>query len=75
MGATSIRPSLRPLNFRGVMLFQNSDTSCRENTFAYSLRCRCPAWPGNPVSQRRLGSSAAASGILDRPVKPGDDGE
>src|SRR5579871_221762 len=32
-----------------------------------------PTKAGNPVVQRRLGSSTTASGILDRPVEPGDD--
>ena len=30
---------------------------------------------GRPVFQRRLGPSPAASGILDRPARPGDDTE
>jgi hypothetical protein len=35
----------------------------------------CSAKAGHLVFQRPLGSSTAASGILDRPVKPGDDTE
>jgi hypothetical protein len=44
-------------------------------TFQTARVLSCPAKAGHPAFQRPFGSSVAAAGILDRPVKPGDDDE
>jgi len=55
---------------------QDPDASCRGNA---KVRLRSPlsspGLTGGPSTLRPLGSITAASGILDRPVKPGDDTE
>src|SRR6266852_2495121 len=72
-GATRIRHSLRPLGFVRVNRCTNSDALRRENIASRLSPLSCPASSGASSTPRPLGLSTAASGILDRPVKPGDD--
>jgi hypothetical protein len=53
---------------------QSSDATRRENVDSYLLTI--PVVPAKAASSnpRPLGSSTTVSGILDRPVKPDDDG-
>src|SRR5271163_4603914 len=72
-GASSIRHSLRPLSSWGGW-FQAQLGRDR----AAGMRTRipppsCPASSGASSNPRLLGSITVVSGILDRPVKPGDD--
>jgi hypothetical protein len=51
---------------------QTSDASRRENA-KQCAPLSCPASCGVSSTPRPFGSITAVSGILDRPVKPGDD--
>ena len=50
-----------------------SDTLCREKADVRSPSAVMPREGGASSTPRLLGSIAEVSGILDRPVKPGDD--
>ena len=48
-------------------------TNCVARALWHVLSVSCSAKAGHPVFQRLLGKSSDVSGILDRPVEPGDD--
>ncbi len=58
------------------MLMQSSGRSCRKNAkVGQHSPLSCPGLTGASSTPRPLGSSTTVSGILDRPVEPGDDTE
>jgi hypothetical protein len=71
----STRHSLRPLFFEGPVDEQLGRIVSRERR-RVSLHSSCPASSGASSTPRPLGSSNDVSGIVDRPVRPGEgDGE
>jgi hypothetical protein len=55
-------------------MMQDSGSLCRGNAkVCQRPPLSSPGLTGGPSTPRLLGSCRAASGILDRPVKPGDD--
>jgi hypothetical protein len=71
-GAASIRHSLRPLHLRGPRMKHHSGIRVA-GMLSHVLSAVVFRLTGEPSTPRLLGSIRAASGILDRPVKPGDD--
>jgi hypothetical protein len=64
-----LRVALRPLFFWGPMNLQNSGAVCRENArVRHRPRRRTIQYSATPVMESRT------RGVLDPPVKPGDDG-
>ena len=62
-----IRPSLRPLYFRGTTTRHHSGKSCRENVGACHPPLSCPAKGASSIPEAsRLNTTV--SGILDRPI-------
>src|SRR5690349_16518165 len=74
-GASGTRLSLRPPTFLRDKIFRKARARWVARLRRRVSLVSCPAQAGHPVSQRPLGSSTAASGILGRPVKPDDDSE
>jgi hypothetical protein len=66
------RPSLRPLCFEGCWFQHLGHSVPRERRVAIPSTVM-PREGGASSTQRPLGSNSSASGILVRPVEPGDD--
>ena len=73
MGEASTRHSLRPSEFRGAMSMHNSGKIVPRECSLMSSPLSCPGLTGASSKPRLLGSISDVSGILDRPVEPGDD--
>jgi hypothetical protein len=67
-GATSIRSSLRPPPGGGTNVDAKPGRNPPRDAESRSHCCHAPVQARHPAFQRPLGSSTAASGILDRPA-------
>jgi hypothetical protein len=73
MGEAITRHSPRPLDLGGSWYSKLGQILSRGRGLTSPLSCSAKA--GHPVFQRLLDPSTNASGMLDRPIKSGDDSE